>query len=201
VFRLRPVSWGRLDTFAENLDDPRGVLKSIGAFFVSISQRAFEQQGNPAGSWPERRTPNVPGIISDLRRVDAPKSRRFDDRPVPFDTGLLERSVAPEPEGANRIAIGVTAPAKEYADVQHFGGESETEEITQEVVDRLTSWLDSPAGKPYVRDLGWLVEDHWVGQRLKVRVRARPWLDYRRQDFEDLGRLLPGYMYAAGGLA
>lgn len=145
MFRLRLVHFGGVTTIEENIRDLSGVLDSVGFFLVSVSQRAFAEQGNPPGSWPARRVPNIAGVISDLRHSSRIKDRRFDPRPALVDTGELRRSVWWETH-QNGVTIGSYGPAQAYADVQHSGGESETEEITSDVVKRLREWLQRDAG-------------------------------------------------------
>lgn len=180
MLRIRLKDFGRLDRAKRNVDDLSGVLKSVGAFLEAVAQRNYDSRmrGGEVGgiSWSPRMVPNIPGIISDLRRSSQIKARRFEERPVPFDTGLLKRSSKSRVLAKNAVEIGVTGPAQEYADVQHEGGESESETITQDVVDRIARFLDRDAGRRKRR----IVEQNPRVSRLRAerdRVKSNPAYD------------------------
>lgn len=78
---------------------PAPGLRRIGAELLADSQAAFTQQSFEGIRWPERYPNdgapkiNYAGALTDLNRGQAPKARRFQDRPALIDTSKLRRSL------------------------------------------------------------------------------------------------------------
>jgi len=125
-----------------SLSRPEIALSRIGALVTSRSQKAFDLQARFGRPWPDRWTPNVPGILSDLDRGVSVKERRFKPRPVLMDTGRLRQSIQWRIESADTVAIGTNLP---YAKKHQFGlADSIT--VTQRMRDGLAKFLRSGKG-------------------------------------------------------
>ena len=110
----------RVRGIAALLAKPETLLKQFGALIVLRGQKAFKDQRRGSFAWKERAAPNVPGILSDIRRGANPPKRRFEPRPAVVDTGHLAGSIAARVTGAKTVEVGTVVP---YASVQQFGGE------------------------------------------------------------------------------
>ena len=110
----------RIRGIAALLTKPETLLKQFGTLITLRAQKAFKDQRRGSFAWKERAVPNVPGILSDIRRGKNPPTRRFDPRPAAVDTGHLAGSIAFRVTGAKTVEIGTVVP---YASVQQFGGE------------------------------------------------------------------------------
>lgn len=110
----------RIRGIAALLAKPETLLKQFGALVALRAQKAFKDQKRGSFAWKERATPNVPGILSDIRRGANPPKRRFDPRPAVVDKGILAGSIAFRVTGAKTVEIGTVVP---YASVQQYGGE------------------------------------------------------------------------------
>lgn len=110
----------RIRGIAALLAKPETLLKQFGTLIALRAQRAFKDQRRGSFAWKERATPNVPGILSDIRRGATPPRRRFESRPAVVDTGHLAGSIAYRVTGAKTVEIGSVVP---YASIQQYGGE------------------------------------------------------------------------------
>lgn len=193
--RLRLVDAGSLEYVQANLHDATGLLKSTGALVKAGSAKAFVDQGRPAQTWDARMVPNVPGLISDFRRSKKPKRRRFQARPALGGTGRLKGSIDFSVVSARKVEIGSNL---DYASIQHFGLESESDEITEKMQSNLWAWLKGP-GSEWKADLGWLLNSKYTGTTITIKVRARPIIDITEQDQEDLYELIGVALETEGG--
>lgn len=136
------------------LASPVVILKRIGALVTSRSQRRFNEQTDAEGTaWPERWTPNIPGIIDDLQRGSSIKARRFEPRPVLLDTGRLRQSINWQLRSVNEVEIGTNVP---YASTHQFGLERSIP-VTDKVKTSLAAWLKTSVGNPWRPSLSWLL--------------------------------------------
>lgn len=169
---------------SDRLDDLGPALHGAGAYLVSQVQRAFREQRRGSHEWPERMSPNVPGIVSDLNRGAAILQRRFEARPALSDTGRLRQSISYRISGKDQVYVGSSVT---YADVHHFG--------------KLTQHRLTPAGRgrlaellrrrPELRpDLGWLFHT----PAFDVRVRARPFLAVTDDDRRVVQEIVEDYL-------
>lgn len=198
------VEGGRLRVLRGLLEDPRFVLTQIGALLVKQSQRAFREQRMGGVKWKDRgetgMNPNWPAIIADFASGKAsPPERRFQDRPVLVDTGMLKKSVTFKLRGSDTVEVGSMLP---YAGVLHAGGESKTKALTKAVQDRIQEWIDKKQGSARkargkqwgvgttdkqmrsaakaaqggdrAKKLRWLLSPSLTGQQLTIRHPARP---------------------------
>ena len=147
MIRVRLVSLGGLGLLGDRIRDPDDATDALAAWGERTAKRNLREQRSAAGPFPERMVPNVPGIISDVNKGGMPKKRRWDPRPVPFDTGLLWDSVKGVTLGPRKAQVGVVGAAAEYATVQHEGGESESEALTQVGLDTLNKFLQKSQRK------------------------------------------------------
>jgi hypothetical protein len=136
----------RLQAIERAFDDPRDVLRGIGALLVKETKKAFREQRLGSVRWKTRgetgMVPNWPGLLEDFgpRGKTNPPDRRFEPAPVLKDWGDLARSFAQDPVliGDDTVEHGSALP---YADVLHAGGESETAEITAALQERMWDWM------------------------------------------------------------
>lgn len=124
--------------------DVRPALEAAGAIMVAQAQRAFREQKKGRFRWPERQTPNLAGILSDLARGVTPPARRSQGRPANVDTGKLRNSITFRVSG-NAVEVGTTVS---YATKVQQGGAS-TFPITDRVREGLVRLaLDKPEAFP-----------------------------------------------------
>src|SRR5574341_1295107 len=101
------------------VENPIRTLKRIGALVTSRSQLRFTTQKDPDGNeWPERMTPNIPGILEDLERGAGVKDRRWVGRPALVDYGAMRNSINWQLVSTDSVEIGTP---DERASVHHFG--------------------------------------------------------------------------------
>jgi phage gpG-like protein len=101
------------------VQNPVATLKRIGALVTSRTQKRFDTQVGPDGKeWPDRMTPNIPGILEDLERGAGIKDRRWQPRPVLLDTGNLRWSINWALEGTEVVKIGTSV---DHAKFHQFG--------------------------------------------------------------------------------
>jgi phage gpG-like protein len=114
------VVFGRwLVALQSAIANPIVTLKRIGALVTSRTQKRFDTQIGPDGKeWPDRWTPNIPGILEDLERGAGIKDRRWQPRPVLLDTGNLRWSIDWALEGTSVVKIGT---AVDHAKFHQFG--------------------------------------------------------------------------------
>lgn len=169
------------------LENPTRALKQIGVHLLAASQASFRLQAWDGEDWPERMTPNIPGILLDLKHGEDPQAHRFEERPANKDTGNLVRSLAMR-VGDRYVEVGSRML---YARRAHFGGPGLSEVITEAMQDRLHRWLQTDAGRPWKFDLGYLLNRQLRGQAIEVTVRPRPFVGITRQArldiLEDIG--------------
>jgi len=66
-YSIRLEDLGALRVLAENLNDPRGVMTSIGALHKSMVSERFREQGKPRDSWDTRiPTGKLNAFIADI---------------------------------------------------------------------------------------------------------------------------------------
>jgi phage gpG-like protein len=153
----------RIRLIKEAFADPRVPLMRIGAMMTTRCQDAFEDQGREE-EWPERITPNIPGILSDLERGVGVPARRFQPRPAVVDTGRLRNSITWRLVEGAAVEIGTNVP---YAALQQWGGEV-TIPITGPMKARLAQLImDDPDRFSSLDHL--LDRDEW-NQRVARRV-------------------------------
>jgi len=174
---------------------PEPLLRSIGAYVVGTAQRAFREQGRPAGSWRPRGVPNIAGILRDFHDGrPEPVADRFRARPALIDSRDLRNSIASEVSG-NAVIVGSNLP---YAPLHQFGAENvETDPITEEFQTWLAAFLTRQVGRvkraagsegadlvrsQLNKDLGWLLNPNLVGETLEINIPARPFLDVLPED-------------------
>lgn len=125
------------------LDKPEGMLRKIGAFMVSASNRSFDEQRLGTIDWSPRYPSqvsyklNVAGIVSDFTRGKTPPARRFVDRPAAVDTRVMRNSVSSTHNGRDRVETGTTLP---YAPIQFHGGVS-VQPVTDTTKANMIKWL------------------------------------------------------------
>lgn len=159
------------------LEDPRPVLKSIGALMTATSQDAFKKQAYAGERWPERYEGrsdpfiNVAGALSDLNRGSPIKSRRFERRPAAVDTREMFNKISFELVGQNAVQSGSTAL---HAPAQVFGL-AVRQTVTAAARNKLTEEtrrFKKRGGQKFaaIKKLGFL---HVVDE-LTTQIQARP---------------------------
>lgn len=172
----------KFERIAGNLVKPEVALRQIGVLMVAESHENFREQRMGNTPWKERRVPNVMGVIADfaLGRRE-PLARRFEKRPVLRDTGRLMQSIAFAVK-VDVVEVGTNLP---YASVQHYGGTTESQPITEQVRTGLNAWLKGK-GKPWRKALGFLLNSNLKGKRLQSHVPARPIVGITEQTIDDV---------------
>ncbi len=136
-----------LRAFGRNLADPSRAVRLLGLELASRAKRAFIDQRRGPFDWKPRANPNVPGILSDLRRGSNPPERRFQDRPAGIDTGRLMADLssarAVTPAGNDSVIVGSKLP---YAGLIQFGGEVDIP-IDSSLKANIAAYLKRMAGK------------------------------------------------------
>lgn len=174
----------RLSAIEENVRDKERLLKQIGAIQVAGAQEAFRVRGRPSDSWDDRITPNWPAIIANRGR---PLARHFQPRRgLLHGTGDLAGSINFHAR-QDEVEIGSALP---YAGIQQYGGETETDVLTEEVQHNLEDWLSRESNYQWIDSLQWLTDPNLRGQRLPLRVRARPFVTVEDQDVDDWADML-----------
>ncbi len=172
----------KIERWEKALANPAKALKQIGVLMVAESQEAFVNQRLGEDEWPARADINVFGILADFKKgAEAPPNRRFQNRPALQDTGRLLGSIAFSVSG-NTVTVGSNV---EYAAAHHRGEEVESEEITDEVAERLWTWLKGP-GSEYKKELGWLLNKKFRNTRLKTQLPKRPIVGITKQTLDDV---------------
>lgn len=173
----------KLERIERALQNPEKALKQIGALMTAESQGAFVEQEFDQKKWPERRVPNVFGILADFAAgKKAPPQRRFEARPVLRDTGRLAASIAWHIITSDTVEVGT---AVDYAAQHQAGGEVESVEITPKVQSALWAWLKKQ-DRGIRAKLGWLLNRKYTGTKLKARIPARPFVGLTRQGKKDI---------------
>ena len=173
----------KIERWEKNLDSPDVALRQVGALMVAESQRSFRDQKFGEDAWAPRGKINVFGIIADFYEgKKSPPARRFESRPVLRDTGRLAASISFRMAGVDIVEVGSNLP---YAPVLHHGGEIESKPINEQVRTALNEWLKSK-GRPYRKQLGWLLNKKYEGKTLKGKVPPRPIVGITKQTIEDV---------------
>lgn len=183
------LTFDNLGRFKRRLDDPRPVLKQIGALMLAESQKAFDDQAYGPERWPERYEGqdepfiNVAGALSDVARDRQIRDRRFDRRPAVVDTGMLRSSLTFGLKGKKAVRVGTTDPKAP----KHLFGLSSSQTVTNIARRRLVKEyrrFKRIGGNRFeaFKKLGFL---HSVS-RLETQIQQRVFLGI----FPDLGRRL-----------
>jgi phage gpG-like protein len=173
----------KVERWERKLEAPTQALHQIGLLMVAESQQSFRAQAFGGLTWPQRRVPNVFGIIADFAAgKKQPPRRRFDARPALQDTGRLASSIAHRVVGKDVVEVGSNLP---YAGTMHHGGKTESARITDAVAELLADWLRQD-GAPWRKALGWILNRKFRGKTLKGRVPARPFVGITEQTIEDV---------------
>ena len=176
----------KVERWERNLESPQRALKQIGALMVAESQQAFREQRFGTKAWPPRSPVNVFGIIADFAEGKrAPPARRFQRSPALRDTGRLAASIAFRVEG-DSVSVGSNL---DYAAVHQKGGATESETITGAVQRALWRWLREQ-GPERKRQLGWLLNRKFRGEKLDGEVPARPFVGITRQTMADVREVI-----------
>lgn len=165
-------------SMGKNMGQPKRVLDAVGLLLVSKAQQAFREEKFGGVAWPERRAPNVFGIIADLSQgnTKTPPMRRFQTRPVLFDKGALLKSLSYRISGTDTVLAGSWLP---YAGKHQYGGETESLPITEQVQEKLQKFIQK---RPWFRaELGWLLNKKYTNQTLKSKVPARPFVGMTKE--------------------
>lgn len=161
---------GRVRRMRRNMQNPTKALKQVGAILQAEAQASFKRQGLGKDKWPERKVPNVFGIIADFHAGKrAPPGRRFTSRPALRDTGALARSISWAVLGTKVVEVGSKLP---YAGQHHRGTESESKPITAQVRRLLWAWLRGK-GSQWKRELGWLLNRKFKDATLTMDLPER----------------------------
>jgi len=169
-----------------NLANPEKALKQIGIMMVAESRGAFKKQRFGSERWSARAVPNVYGVIEDLwSGKKSPVKRRFDDRPVLRDTGLLMRSITYAVSG-DTVTVGTVV---HYADVLHDGGPIKSRTINAQVRRLLYKWLRG-RGRDWVGELGFLLNKKFKDTELEGEVEARPFVGITKRTLTNAQKLV-----------
>lgn len=113
-----------LRALGEVTANPGPLVRRMGLLVAVRARLAFQEQKRGPVAWKERVTPNLPGILADLRKGSTPPERRFQPRPAGVDTGRLMNDVASSeavrPDGRDAVKVGSRLP---YASLIQFGGD------------------------------------------------------------------------------
>lgn len=168
--------------------DPTPALRAIGAIMVAESQDAFKAQKFGEEEWKPRSVPNVMGLIADfaLGRRE-PLARRFESRPALLDTGRLKQSIAFRVVSNEAVEIGSNL---EYAATMQFGGEVESEPVTSEMQEAIWRWLKTDSGKPYKKNVGFLLNKNQTNKTVQSSVPPRTFVGISDQTIADITEML-----------
>lgn len=173
--------------FESIIKEPTSIMRQIGALLVAESQEAFKKQKFGGEEWKSRGKINVMGIIADFAAgKSSPPARRFQSRPVLIDTGRLRQSITFKVKKSNEVVVGSNLP---YAGVHQYGGETESEVITDAVQAALSKWLKS-SGKAHKSKLGFLLSKKMRDQTIKAKLPARPFIGVTDQTIIDIADII-----------
>lgn len=177
----------KMRRFEKALANPEKALKQIGVLGVAESHEAFTLQRLGDVGWPPRGKVNVMGIIADFAKGSRkPPARRFQRRPALFDTGRLSGSINFRFSASGRwVEWGALAGDPDYASKHQFGGETESETITEDLQTRLWKWLQKQSSE-LKQKLGFILNKKWVGDKIPGSVPARPFVGITRQLIADV---------------
>ena len=169
-----------------NLENPGKALKQVGIMMVAESRGAFKKQRFGSERWKARAVPNVYGVISDLwAGKKTPSKRRFEERPVLRDTGLLMRSITYAVVG-DTVTVGTVV---HYADVLHDGGKIKSKPINVQVRRLLHQWLKG-RGRKWRGDLGFLLNEKFLDVELEGEVEARPFVGITKRTLTNAQKII-----------
>ena len=195
----------------QELDNPVGLIKKLGALVLGASIDAFRKQRFGDIEWkpryPNQRAPvlNVAGTVQDFatgRRV--PKPVRFVDRPALIDEGRrggLLGSISYRAVDSLSFEVGTI---KQYAWIHQHGGVS-VQQITPTVKSGIKAFLKKPSHtlgkgikvKPsdYEPKLGPLLRK----RILRTQVNARPFIGIHAELWSDMLRATEEHYKKAAG--
>jgi len=175
----------RMRRWKSRLKDPSEALDAAGLILVAASQRAFKMQRFGRHQWKQRGEINTFGIIADFASGrKSPKKNRFERRPALMDKGYQGGLVSTIKHKVVGKYVEVSAN-KDYADVHQVGGETESEVITKNLRRLLYMWLKR-RGKDYKDNLGWILNEKFIGERIEGEVWARPYIGMTKKAMEDI---------------
>ncbi len=173
----------------------RRAQKRIGAMMVDRTVGSFRAQARGGIAWPDRRVPNIAGILTDLMRRPKPKDHRFYTRPALIDNGTLMRTIVSEISG-RAVTFG---SRQEYASRMQRG-EPTTIVVTSVVQRRLIKFLSRYPGKFYRTELGWLLKRSGKGAvkdnkpfdvtEVTITPKARPFVMFTDTDRADAMKII-----------
>lgn len=186
----------KIERWEQALANPSVALRQIGALMVAESQEAFRNQRFGGQAWPERRVPNVFGIIQDLYegKKSIPK-RRFEARPALRDTGRLAASIAWQLVGTDAVEVGSNLP---YAADHQVGGKVQSKPLNEQVRAGLNAFLKTRTGKKWRPQLGWLLNKKFAGKSIEQTVPARPFVGITDQTIADVQEAVSVKIMEAG---
>lgn len=179
----------KLGPLVKRIADLRPALREMAFYLDTQYIEAFENQGR-SEPWKPRSTPNVAGIIEDLK-TGTIKERRFEASPALVDTGELKKSGGTVIHG-NTIIWGTNVP---YAPKHQFG--------SSEIIENpIPDMLKSGGGKRIERELRKLARKGFdrTAQGLRVRrdytieIPARPFVEFTKEDFDALEETLRAHV-------
>ena len=181
----------------ELLEDPKGLLNVLGAYFVQQAHDSFRQSRLDEFQWaeqyPSQEEPfvHIAGLVSDANKPGrAIADRRFSRGHPLVDTGILRLTLSDEKkavgtEGKHTVTVGV-APFVDYADNVFFGGTSEMP-ITEGAKDKIRDFIESPEGEPYFLKLAWLTGET---DTLETQVNPRPFFGITAEARKDVPEIV-----------
>ena len=180
-FKTKLFPGNKLRRLKKGIEDPTPILKQMGLVIVEEAQTAFREQRLGDKVWAKPLTPDLGGIIDDLRKGSSIKPRRF----VQADKALvrssrLMKSIAWRLIGRKAVEAGSNLP---YAPTHQFGLKSELE-IPTDIHDNLAAFLR----KERKRRAGARAELGWMFSlsSITINVRIRPFLGITRRLAERL---------------
>jgi len=179
----------KMERFQRAVENPKAALTQIGAFMVSESQAAFKVGNQALGDkkWAPRAPVNVFGILADFAAGKAtPPNKRFQTTPALMDTGRLRGSIAFSVSG-NTVTVGSNLP---YAAKHHFGLETESEVITEEMQLLMGAWLLKVEDDAIFNRLAFLLNKKWRGKSLTMKLPERPIVGITKQTIADVNEAI-----------
>ncbi len=200
VRRLK-ITPEELPGLKERIEDVRPALKRMGAIMLATSQKAFADQAYGPERWPERYEGqpdpfiSVAGALSDLKRDQKIKDRRFDRRPALVDTGILRNSLTFGVKGKRSVSVGTTDPKAP----KHLFGQTSKQQVTDIARKRLVKEyhrLKRQGGSRFdaVKKLGFL---HTVST-LDTQIQQRVFLGFFPDLEKELAEVVEDYIAGEG---
>ena len=177
----------------EELDDPKDVLKQIGALIVTQTQRTFTNQRSPSGKpWLERYPSqdgpklNVAGALSDFNKgATTLGSKRFKGRPALVNTGKLKSEWNSKAERTTIkskyvVVVGVSEGVAPYASRMQEGTAS-TQDITSTGKKSIYAFIKAnkknKKGEAVSEHMGWMLNKYTKPTTLETTPVARVFLE------------------------